>query len=114
MALAQLRITLRQLSDSAGQGLGTGWQGAVASACRRDLEQLPALLAEAVSATDLEISRIPVWWRVVQVLQWFLMVMVALGLGWLIFDVVLAWFGLHPAPGEWGLSPCRHCSAWAG
>lgn len=102
VALAQLRITLRQLSDSAGQGLGTGWQGAVASACRRDLEQLPALLAEAVSATDLEISRIPVWWRVVQVFQWFLMVMVALGLGWLIFDVVLAWFGLHPAPGGVG------------
>ena len=104
VAMAQLRIALRQFSDAVGNGLGEDWQRALGSACRRDRDLLPDLLADAVGATDLGLSRIPGWWRAVRVIQWFLLAAVMLGLGWLLANLLLTWVGLPPpaAPGSGG------------
>ena len=90
VAKARLRIALRQFSDAVGRDLGDGWQRALGEACQRDRDLLPELLAETVAATDLEISRVPMWWRLVRMVQWFLLIVVVLGLGWLLVDLLLA------------------------
>ena len=84
----------------------TAWQRALEEACRRDHDLLPDLLAEAIVETDLGISRNPAWWRVVRGIQWFLLVVAMLGLGWLLANLLLAWVGL-PAladPGGGGMN----------
>jgi len=105
VAQAQLRIALRQFSDAVGSDLGDDWQRAIGVACQRDRDLLPDLLAEAVATTDLEISRTPLWWRLVRVVQWFLLAAVILGLGWLLVNLFLTWAGVSPAtaPGETGV-----------
>ena len=106
VAMAQLRTTLRQFSDVVGNGLGEDWQRVLEDACRRDHDLLPDLLAEAIVETDLGISRNPAWWRVVRGIQWFLLFVAMLGLGWLLANLLLAWVGL-PAladPGGGGMN----------
>ena len=102
--MAQLRIALRQFSDAVGNGLGEDWQRALGAACQRDRDLLPDLLAEAIAATDLGLSRTPCWWRVVRVIQWFLLAAVMLGLGWLLVNLLLTWLGFLPpaVPGGGG------------
>ena len=104
VTMARLRIALRQFSDAVGNGLGEDWQRALGAACQRDRDLLPDLLADAVEVTDLGLSRIPGWWRVVRVIQWFLMAAVMLGLGWLLVNLMLIWIGLPPpaVPGDEG------------
>ena len=97
VAMAQLRIALRQFSDAVGNGLGEDWQRALGAACQRDRDLLPDLLTDAVMTTDLGLSRIPGWWRAVRVIQWFLLAAVMLGLGWLLVNLLFTWFGF-PAP----------------
>ena len=94
VAMAQLRTTLRQFSDAVGNGLGEDWQRALEEACRRDQDLLPDLLAEAIAATDLGLSRNPGWWRAVRGIQWFLLAVVMLGLGWLLVNLLFVWAGL--------------------
>ena len=104
VAMAQLRTTLRQFSDAVGNGLGEDWKRALEEACRRDRDLLPNLLAEAIAATDLGLSRNPGWWRAVRGIQWFLLAVTMLGLGWLLANLLLAWVGLPGlvAPGGGG------------
>ena len=104
VAMAQLRTTLRQFSDAVGNGLGEDWQRALEEACRRDHDLLPDLLAEAIAATDLGFSRNPGWWRAVRGIQWFLLAVAMLGLGWLLANLLLAWVDLPGlvAPGDGG------------
>ena len=97
VAMAQLRIALRQFSDAVGNGLGEDWQRALGAACQRDRDLLPDLLTDAVMTTDLGLSRTPGWWRAVRVIQWFLLAAVMLGLGWLLVNLLFIWVGL-PAP----------------
>ena len=94
VAMAQLRTTLRQFSDAVGNGLEEDWKRALEEACRRDHDLLPDLLAEAIAATDLGLSRSPGWWRAVRGIQWFLLAVAMLGLGWLLANLLLAWVGL--------------------
>ena len=104
VTMAQLRIALRQFSDAVGNGLGEDWQRALGAAGQRDRDLLPDLLAEAIAATDLGLSRTPCWWRVVRVIQWFLLAAVMLGLGWLLVNLLLTWLGFLPpaVPGGGG------------
>ena len=104
VAMARLRITLRQFSDAVGNGLGEDWQRVLGVACQRDRDLLPDLLTDAVMTTDLGLSRFPVWWRAVRAIQWFLLAAVMLGLGWLLVNLLLTWVGLPTpmAPGDGG------------
>ena len=104
VAMAQLRTTLRQFSDAVGNGLEEDWKRALEEACRRDHDLLPDLLAEAIAATDLGLSRSPGWWRAVRGIQWFLLAVAMLGLGWLLANLLLAWVDLPGlvAPGDGG------------
>lgn len=104
VAMAQLRTTLRHFSDAVGNGLEEDWKRALEEACRRDHDLLPDLLAEAIAATDLGFSRNPGWWRAVRGIQWFLLAVAMLGLGWLLANLLLAWVDLPGlvAPGDGG------------
>ena len=55
------------------------------------LPDLNDALDKAVSSTDLGVSRTPVWWRLVRVLQWVLMVAALVGGLWLLGLAVLGY-----------------------
>ncbi|HZJ04695.1 MAG TPA: GTPase [Nocardioidaceae bacterium] len=80
---ARVDTAVRGVADTVSAELTRPWAAAVRRASVSALPDLNDALDKAVSSTDLGVSRTPVWWRVVRVLQWML-VLTALGGGlWL-------------------------------
>ncbi|AQP44917.1 GTPase [Tessaracoccus flavus] len=93
-AEAQLSTGLRILADELSTGMPPLWQEAVGRAVHRSDETLADSLDRAVVATDLRVSRTPVWWQLVRGVQWLLIAAVVVGVLWLTLNVVLGYFGL--------------------
>ena len=91
---AQQSSGLRAVAAELGEGMPPVWQEAIARAVRSNEHTLADELDRAVVATDLRVSRTPLWWQVIRVLQWLLIGAVVVGLGWLTLNVVLSYFGL--------------------
>ncbi|HEY0700871.1 MAG TPA: GTPase, partial [Micromonospora sp.] len=69
---AQVDSALRQVGHQASEGLPEPGATAVRRAATDHRDDLPDLLDRVVAGTDLGLGRRPVWWRVVNVLQWLL------------------------------------------
>ena len=80
---ARVDTVVRAVADDAAEGLSTPWTAAVRHASVSRLDDLNDALDKAVASTDLGISRTPVWWRLVRVLQWLLFVTAVAGALWL-------------------------------
>ena len=93
-AAAQQASGLRAVAAELGEGMPAVWQEAIFRAVRSNEHTLGDQLDRVVVATDLKVSRTPVWWQVIRVLQWLLIGAVVVGLGWLTLNVVLSYFGL--------------------
>ena len=91
---AQQSSGLRAVAAELGEGMPPVWQEAIGRAVRSNEHTLADELDRAVVATDLRVSRTPLWWQVIRVLQWLLIGAVVVGLGWLTLNVVLSYFGL--------------------
>lgn len=91
---AQQSSGLRGVAAELGEGMPAVWQDAIHQAVRSNEHTLADQLDRAVVATDLRVSRTPLWWQVIRVLQWLLIGAVVVGLGWLTLNVVLSYFGL--------------------
>jgi GTP-binding protein EngB required for normal cell division len=91
---ARVHTTVRALADDASEGLAKPWVSAIRHASVSRLPDLNDALDGAVSDTDLGISSTPLWWRVVQVLQWALVVGAAAGALWLGVLAVMAYLRL--------------------
>ena len=89
---------LRELSESATEGLPRGWAEAVRSAARGRQSVLLDRLDTAIAATDLEVGRGTWWWGLFGVLQWVLMLAVVAGAVWLFANPALLGMGLPPLP----------------
>ncbi|MEH3033308.1 MAG: 50S ribosome-binding GTPase [Aeromicrobium erythreum] len=74
---------VRDLVDRASSGLERPWRDAVRDATLRESDALVAGLDEAVLGTDIGSTGTRFWWRLVQVLQWLLVLALVAGLGWL-------------------------------
>ena len=95
---ARVDSAIRVVSDEVSQGMPRGWADAVRTASRTHEAVLPDDLDRAVATTDLAMDRGFGYWRFIQVIQWMLMAAVIAGLGWLLVDLVLAYFQMPPLP----------------
>src|SRR5699024_6824198 len=60
--------------------------------------ELPEALDQAIGRTDLRSRAGSWWWPVLDVLQWLVLLIGVVGLGWLALNMVLALFQLPPPP----------------
>jgi GTP-binding protein EngB required for normal cell division len=102
---ARVDTAVRALSDDVGSELSPPWSDAVRRASTSRLPDLNDALDRAVASTDLGVSRTPLWWRAVRVLQWLLMLCALVGGLWLLVLAVLGYLQLSaPAtPDTYGL-----------
>ena len=96
-ARAAVALASNALADRAGSGLPVRWSNAVADAAAPGTESLSDALDQAVIHTPLR-ARQPLWWRVVEVLQWLFGLAVIVGVGWLVVLGVIGWLQLPPLP----------------
>jgi hypothetical protein len=94
---ARVDTAVRSVADRVGGPLSPSWSDAVRRASVSRLEDLNDALDRAVVATDLGVSRTPVWWRLARALQLVLALALLAGLLWLGVLAALGYFQL-PAP----------------
>jgi putative protein kinase ArgK-like GTPase of G3E family len=97
-AAARASGGLRRFADEASEGGSDPWRAAVRSAARREEGALPDALDQAVAGADLHAGRTSWWWRVLDVLQWIVLLIGVVGLGWLGLNAALAFLGVPPPP----------------
>ncbi|MEH0928725.1 GTPase [Micromonospora sp. CPCC 205558] len=99
-----LGLAIRAVADRAAGDLPAAWPGAVTSAARSRIGDLPDALDRTVAGTDLGLDRRPVWWRIVGGVQWLVTLAAVVGLGWLVLGYALRALGLpaldNPLVGE--------------
>lgn len=103
-ARSAVDLATRQVGEAAGAGLPPRWADAVAQAATPATGELADSLDQAVMNTPLR-ARNPMWWQLVNVLQWLLALVAIGGLVWLI---VLGLFGFLQMPLDvptWGPLP---------
>jgi hypothetical protein len=92
---ARVDTAVRGVADDAAADLTRPWAAAVRRASVSRLQDLNDGLDRAVSGTELGVSRTPLWWRAVRVLQWTLILVALAGGLWL---AGLAVFGYLQMP----------------
>ncbi len=80
---SRVDAAVRHVADEAAEGLTRPWANAIRGASVSHREDFIDAVDTAVGQTDLGMSRIPWWCRVVQVLQWALILTALAGAGWL-------------------------------
>lgn len=80
---ARVDTAVRTVSDDATAGLPAVWSDAVRRASVSRFADVHDALDAAVGGTDLGVSRTPIWWQLVRVLQWLLLLASVAGLVWL-------------------------------
>jgi len=97
-------LSLRAVAARAAAPIPAVWTPALNSAARSRAGDLPDALDRAVAETDLGMTRKPLWWRAVGLLQWALTLAAVVGLGWLAGGYALRALGLpkldHPMIGD--------------
>ncbi|MGW5556584.1 GTPase [Micromonospora sp. NPDC003944] len=89
-----LGLAIRAVADRAAAELPAAWPGAVTTAARSRLGDLPDALDRAIAGTDLGLDRRPLWWRIVGGVQWLVTVAAVVGLGWLALGYAVRALGL--------------------
>ncbi|MGI8899965.1 MAG: GTPase [Nocardioides sp.] len=94
---ARVDTAVRGVADGVARHLSPAWGSAVRRASVSRLKDLNDALDRAVTGTELGVSRTPIWWRLVQTLQWVIMLAALAGGLWLGVLAVLGYLRL-PAP----------------
>lgn len=89
---------LRELLESATDGLPRGWARSVQQVARGNEPVLLDELDAAIAGADLTVRRGTWWWGLFGLLQWLLIVAVVGGAAWLLADPVLLALGLPQLP----------------
>ncbi len=99
---ARVDASVREMADRLTSGMPQAWTDAVRSASVSRVGDLTDALDQAVASTDTGISRTPVWWRIVNVLQWLLFVIAVAGGLWLAALAVCGFLRVpQPATPDW-------------
>ena len=94
---ARVDTAVRGVADGVARHLEPSWGSAVRRASVSRFDDLNDALDRAVTGTDLGVARTPVWWRLVQVLQWVIMLAALVGGLWLGVLAVMGYLQL-PVP----------------
>lgn len=100
---------VRRYVEEVTRGVADPWVLAARSRGQAGIDELPDALDQAVAATRVEASRRPLWWSVVNVLQWTLIALVVVGLAWLLVLFGFAYLQLPPPP-----TPVLSLPTWSG
>ena len=92
---ASVEVAVRDLADKSSQGLSPAWVKSVRNASTAHSEDLTDALDQAVVGTDLGVAKPALWWRLVNVLQWALLLAAAGGLGWLVALAFVSFLNLN-------------------
>jgi GTP-binding protein EngB required for normal cell division len=79
---AQAEAAIREFSDTASVGLEGPWRDAVRAVSAGRTDVTVPKLAAAVDGAGLATLRTPLWWHVVNILQWFAVAALLGGGGW--------------------------------
>ena len=88
---ARVDTAVRAVADDVAAELSPPWAESVRRASVSRMPDLNDALDAAVANTDLGVSRVPVWWRVVRVVQWLLLLAAVTGAVWLTTLAVLGY-----------------------
>ena len=103
VAGAQVDAALRELGAEASSGLTAGWAGAVKQAATASRADLPRAIDAALGKVDFGVDKPMGWWRVVRVVQWVLIGVVAAAIVWALLSGFLS-FGVPSWRGvKWSL-----------
>jgi len=80
---ARVDTAVRTLADEMSEGLTRPWQTSLRKASTSRLDDLGDRLDASLSSTDLGVGRLPVWAKLVRVLQWLLILCALGGALWL-------------------------------
>jgi energy-coupling factor transporter ATP-binding protein EcfA2 len=94
---ARLDGAVRAVADRVTVGMAPDWARAVRSASTSRVPDLTAALDNAVSTTDLGVSKDPWWWGIARVVQWLLFGVALTGGLWLALLAALSYLRL-PSP----------------
>jgi len=100
---------VRRYVEEVTRGVADPWVLAARSRGQAGIDQLPDALDQAVAATRVEASRRPMWWSLVNFVQWSLVAVVVLGLLWLAVLFGFAYLQLPPPP-----TPVLTLPTWSG
>lgn len=100
---------VRRYVEEVTRGVADPWVLAARSRGQAGIDQLPDALDQAVAATRVEASRRPMWWSLVNFVQWSLVVVVVAGLLWLAVLFGFAYLQLPPLP-----TPVLTLPTWSG
>ena len=81
-------LSVRAVASRAAAPLPAVWAPALTNAARSRTADLPDALDRAVAKTELGMSRKPLWWRAVGLLQWLFTLAAVGGFGWLLAGYV--------------------------
>lgn len=96
---AQAEAAIREFSDTASVGLEGPWRDAVRAVSAGRTEVTVPKLEAAVDGAGLATLRTPLWWHVVNILQWFaLAALVGGGLWWAALEFLPRFGQAIPAP----------------
>ncbi|MEV7011329.1 GTP-binding protein [Streptosporangium sp. NPDC051022] len=90
---AEVDNAVRALSDGLTAGMHEAWQNGVRDAARSHMTELPQKLSEELTEIAPRLDRVPAWWRLLLVWQYFLV---------LLFVAGAVWFGTALAYGVFG------------
>lgn len=100
---------VRRYVEEVTRGVADPWVLAARSRGQAGIDTLPDALDRAVATTRVEGARRPVWWSLVNVVQWVLVVVVIAGLLWLAVLFGFAYLQLPPLP-----TPVLTLPTWSG
>ncbi|WP_419703646.1 GTPase [Promicromonospora sp. NFX87] len=100
---------VRRYVEEVTRGAADPWVLAARSRGQAGIDRLPDALDQAVATTRVEASRRPVWWSLVNTVQWTLIAVVAAGLLWLLGLFAFAYLQLPPPP-----TPVLTLPTWSG
>ncbi|MFI8524736.1 dynamin family protein [Promicromonospora sukumoe] len=100
---------VRRYVEDVTRGVADPWVLAARSRGQAGIDTLPDALDQAVAATRVEAARRPVWWSLVNVVQWALVAVLAAGLLWLFVLFGFTYLQLPPLP-----TPVLTLPVWSG
>jgi len=80
---ARVDAAVRATADAATAGMAKPWETAVRTAAVSRQTEVADRLDQAVADTDLGVSRDPLWWGAVRIVQWLLVLAAIAGAAWL-------------------------------